>query len=98
MIQIILIISLITSFLVMAVMFYQKLPVLNKIAINNSSAKEDSYIFKIRKRILEIPFVKNFSWNSVLQKILSKIRVFILKIENKIGDFLHLLRKKSEKK
>ncbi len=82
----------------MVSIFYQKLPALNKVVIDSSVTKKDSYILKVKKRILEIPFIKNFSWNSILQKILSKVRVFVLKIESKIGDFLHLLRKKSEKK
>jgi len=87
----------IISFLLMLVIFYKKIPVLAEVKIkesnNNISALQEK-----KNRILKISFIKNFSWNIFLQKRLSKMRVIILKIEKKIGDFLHLLRKKSKEK
>jgi len=85
------------SFLIMLIIFYQKIPVLAEMKIQEN-VNNISFWEKSKKKILEISFIKNFSWNVFLQKILSKIRIIVLKIEKKIGEFLHLLRKKSKDK
>ena len=42
--------------------------------------------------------VKDFSFESLMQKVLSKVRVLSLKVENKTANHLHQLRKSSQKK
>ncbi len=88
---------LILSFSILVFLFFRKAPQLMKFE-EEISAKKDNIFLRIRKRVANISFVKEFSWNNILQKLLSKIRVMILKIETKIGDQLHFLRKSSEKK
>jgi len=65
---------------------------------NTRSKKMGNPFLMIKRKLAEVSFVKDFSWNTILQKILSKTRIIILKIENKIGDQLHLLRKSYKKK
>jgi len=52
---------------------------------------------KIRRFLSKFSFKKRFSWNSFLQKILSKIRVVVIKVESMIGNQLQSLRRNSKK-
>ena len=88
---------LIASFSVLAYLLIKKTPLLIELAEIPSKRMENPFL-KIKGKLLEIPFVKNFSWNTVLQKMLSRTRIIILKMESKIGDQLHFLRKSSKKK
>ncbi len=88
---------LMVSFLVLVYLFIKKAPQLIKLE-DVSIKRKENFFLRIKKKLTEISFVKNFSWNTIFQKMLSRIRIIILKIENKIGDLLHFLRKKSEKK
>lgn len=87
---------LIVSFLVLVVMLLKKAPELANIEV--PLEKRDNIVLFFYKKVIEIPFIKEFSWNKFLQKILSKTRILILKTERIIGDQLHSLRKRSEKK
>jgi hypothetical protein len=60
------------------------------------TVKEISFCCK--KKIKGSCFMKSSFWNGILLKILSKTRVFLLKIENKVGNYLQKLRVKSQKK
>lgn len=51
---------------------------------------------KIKEKIGNIPVFKNFSLEILLQKTLSRFRVFALKIENKTGSWLESLRKRAQ--
>lgn len=95
MLQIILIVVLVISLSVLLGIFVLKIPILSNLPQEQKRKKEEKLSVKIKKRILNISAVKNFSWNAFLQKILSKTRIVILKIENKIGEYLSFLRKKS---
>ena len=87
---------LIVSFLVLTYLLIRKTPLLIELEETPSKKMENPFL-KIKEKLLEVSFVKNFSWNAVLQKMLSKTRIIILKIEGKIGDQLHFLRKSSKK-
>ncbi len=91
-------IVLIISFLALAAIFFKKAPQLTEVKANISGKKEKNILFQFRKKIADISFIRSFSWNSFLQKILSRTRILILKIENKIENYLHFLRKNSKKK
>jgi len=53
---------------------------------------------KLKERIRNTSVYKNFFSEIFLQKLLSKVRVLTLKIENKITFWLQKLREKSQKK
>lgn len=88
---------LIASFSVLVYLLIKKAPLLIELE-NTRSKKMGNSFLKIKRKLAEVSFVKDFSWNTILQKILSRTRIIILKIENKIGDQLHLLRKSYKKK
>ncbi len=87
---------LILSFLILTFFFFKKAPQI--IELKEEFVKKENIFLWIKKKIVNASFIKEFSWNNILQKLLSKTRVMILKIETKIGDQLHSLRKNSEKK
>lgn len=84
------------SILGMGLLIYRKIPVL--IALPEFLPAREGLISKFRKKIKEIPLVKNFSYELFLQKILTKIRILVLKIENLIFSWLQELRKRYQKK
>ena len=96
MIQAIYIVILIVSFLTMTVIFWRKIPSLTEISEIGKSEKKNTF-FLLRKKICSFLIFKSSFWSGVLLKILSKVRVGILKIENKIGKFLQFLRIKVQK-
>ncbi|MDP3093284.1 MAG: hypothetical protein Q8N16_00805 [bacterium] len=86
------------SLIGMLVIFFKKAPVLADLPKTTS-------VFETKKRTLAVlleklknlPFLKNFSLEMTLQKILSKFRVFTLKIENRTGHWLEALRARAKK-
>jgi hypothetical protein len=76
-------------------MFIVKKDLLFKIEKSNVEKKRKNIIILLVNEIKKIDFIRNFSWNNFFQKILSKIRVFLLKIEKRVGDLLLFLRRKS---
>jgi len=84
------------SFLVVFFLFWKKIPVLVNLP-EKKTKKIKHYVFHLKRKINNVPFVKNFSWQGILLKILSKIRVLVLKIEGKIALYLQKLRAKSKK-
>ncbi len=87
---------LISSVLGMVVIIFRKIPVL--VSLPDVSIVKEGLISQIGKRIKEIPLVKNFSYELFLQKILKKIRILILKIENFTFHLLQKLRESHRKK
>lgn len=75
---------------------YKKIPTLNSLpkeAYNKINWKN------IFLKLKNSSFLKNFyfNFNIFLQKLLSKIKVLTLKIENKVSQWLQELRKRSQK-
>ena len=84
----------------MGIILIKKIPVLAELSVDN----DYSFLNK-KKRVLlkKINSVVNkkrkiFSGEIILQKILSKIRITSLKIENKTNSWLYKLRRKSLRK
>lgn len=90
-------IILVISFLGMLVIFWRKIPVLITLPPEVKTGKE-SLFSRVKNRAISVRPIKAFSFEALLQKILSKIRVLSLKVENKTADHLHKLRKNSQKK
>jgi len=93
---------LIGSFSGISALVFKKIPELRKIkadqsprlTFETSSLKGAGHRFK---NWLE-DFFKRFSWQTIVQKILSQIRIAALKVERKTGEWLSRARKKSRKR
>ncbi len=83
------------SFLIIFCIFYKKIPRLIEIP---EDKKDKKNFFSFLIKIKSVSFLKSFFWTNILLKILLKIKIFILKIENKITFFLDVLRAKANKK
>ena len=101
MVELIALLVLFSSFLGMTIIIVRKIPVLAQLP--EVPTGFDFKIIKIKiQKIAEK--IKNFkyleipSFEILLQKILSKIRILTLKIENKTGNWLQKLREKTQKK
>ena len=82
------------SFLGMIWILFQKIPVLIQLS---ERPEGESFIWKLKKKGQSI-FVKKFSYEIFLQKILSRIKILTLKIENKTSDLLQKLREKYKRR
>jgi len=91
------IIILVLSFLGMAVIFWRKLPVLVTLEREPRSS-ESHFISKLKKRFSNFRPFQNFSYETFLQKFLSKIRVLALKVEHKTTNRLQNMREKAKHK
>jgi len=88
---------LIISFLGMLMIFLRKIPALDTLPPEIETS-EGSLVFRVKNKILGIGFLKSFSAENFLHKILSKIRVLTLKTDNKTSDWLQKLREKNRRK
>jgi len=81
----------------MAVILIRKIPVLAELPVNQRKSEEGLFVH-FKNYLGNISFIKSFSIESILQKILSKIRVLTLRVENKTTSWLQLLRERSSQK
>ncbi len=86
------------SIIGMGTMLYQKIPSLVKLPEMAEKDEKKNLILVIKNKVKEIEFVKDFSYEIFLQKILSKIRVLTLKTDSKTSSWLQKLREKSKNK
>lgn len=84
------------SLLGMALIIFRKIPVL--VSLPEVSQKKEGLLSQLRKKIGKISPFKNFSYDLFLQKILTRIRILILKIENFLLQRLQKLKQSSQKK
>ena len=94
--EIIALIIFFSSLIGMAVIIWRKLPVLVELPEAAEEQKENLFL-RLKNKVADIPFVKNFSFELFLQKILSRIRVLTMRTENKTAGWLQKLREKSQK-
>lgn len=93
--ELVAIIILIVGLLGMGIIIYRKVPLLLEpleIAPIQFNWKEQ--LVKIKN----LPLLKDFSFEILLQKILSKIRILTLKTDSKTSSWLQRLRERSKKK
>lgn len=90
MLEIILLIIFLFSLFILGFIVKEKLPLI--------SEKVKGEPFCLLDKIKNISWIKNFSFDKILQKVLSKIRVLFLKIENKTASCLEKLRENSKKR
>jgi len=84
------------SILGLAGIILRKIPVL--ITFPEITLEEESLSLRLKRKIKEINPLKNFSYEIFLQKTLTKIRILILKTDNKTFNWLQKLREKNQKK
>ncbi len=95
MIEIIFIIVFLISLIGIGMILFQKIPFLLELPEDKSVEFNWKELLVKTKRVL--PF-KNFSLEKYFQKVLSKIRILTLKIDNKTSSYLQKLREKTKKK
>ena len=91
MIELILLIILILSFLGIGVILYRKIPVLVKLPEPTGDLPK-AVILRVKEKVKGFPVIRNYEL--YLQKILSRIRVLTLKTDSKTSHWLERLRQK----
>lgn len=86
------------SFIGLGIIGYKKIPILNELPKEKINLDIKNNLLNLKKEAIEKNPFKGFSFEIFLQKILSKIRILNLKIENKTANWLQKLREKSCKK
>ena len=79
------------------VLVWRKIPLLVELP-ETLSGKGEPFNLKLKKKIKEFSFFKNFSYEIFLQKFISKIRILTLKTDNQTFSWLQELREKIKKK
>jgi hypothetical protein len=85
------------SFLGLIVFIYRKIPALKSISINPAIIPGESLLSSVKNKISVVPGLKNFSLEMILHRIISKIRIFSLKTDQKTFSWLQKLREKNQK-
>jgi len=82
-----------------AAIVYRKIPVLLELSPQQVETKKENvkFFIKVKEKIKNNKIAKFFCKEILLQKILSKITVFLLKIENKTSNWLIKIRQNSQK-
>ncbi len=86
---------LIAGFVGAGVIVLRKIPQLASLPEEIITPK-DKFLPKTVERVKKVSFLKNLSFEGFLQKFLTKIRIYILKIESRIFQYLLHLREKGK--
>ena len=95
--ELIAIITLICSLLGMGVIVWRKIPVLINLP-EVLPEKGEPIVLKLKRKIKELNFFRNFSYELFLQKLISKIRILTLKTDNQTFNWLQKLKERIKKK
>lgn len=95
MIELIALIILFVSLAGLLIMVFRKVPQLRQLPETGPIALDWR---KLPGKAKKLPLIKNFSFDLLLQKILSKVRILTLKTEHKTSNLLQKLREDSKKK
>lgn len=93
----ILLIFLVISFLALLVIILGKTPALISLSPETLTAQGNS-LSKLKEKVKNLSFIKNFSFEVFLQKTLAKTRIIIMRLENKIFHYLQYLREKAQRR
>ena len=86
------------SILGMGIILFRKIPALVELPeVSTRANLKKRFLVAMEKSIVSTP-IRNFSTEVFLQKILSRIRVLTLKIDNRVSNWLQRLRKRNQKK
>ena len=89
-------IILICSFLGIVVILFRKIPLL--VQLPKTEMVSEPFLLKLKNKIKLQEIIKNIPLENFLQKLLSKFRVFTLKTDSKTANWLRRLRERSLKK
>lgn len=81
----------------MGIIILRKIPVLVTLPSEILSPKE-GVISGLKDKIKKISLFRDFSYELLLQKMLSRIRILTLKTENKTFNWIQKLKEKTQKK
>lgn len=98
MIELIAVLILIGSIIGLGMILFRKIPVLVELPEIAEKPLLGNFWQKLKEKIKNLPPFKSFSSEVFIQKLLSKIRILTLRIENKIAVELQKLREKGKKK
>lgn len=96
MIELIFIIILVLSLIGLGVILMRKIPSLVKLP-EPAGDLQKVVILRIKEKARALPYIRGFSYEIYLQRILSRIRVLTLKTDNKTSGWLEGLRRKQNK-
>jgi len=96
-IELILLIILIFSFLALIVMVLVKIPTLVSLPPEILPSRS-RFFSRLKEKAKNHSFLKNFSFEVFLQKTLGKTRIIIMRLENKIFRYLQDLKEKTQRK
>ena len=77
---------------------YKKIPILVELPETTKPFKKEKFVSFLKKKVENTEFLKDFSYETFLEKLLFKIRILILKTENKTFSLLQGLKEKQKKK
>lgn len=86
------------SFIGLGTIVFRKIPVLAELPEIPRGFDFQIKLLRIKEKIKKSKYFKTSSFEILLQKVLSKIRILSLKIEKKTSFWLQRLREKSKKK
>jgi hypothetical protein len=86
------------SLIGMGTILIRKIPTLLELPEFVETQKIEDLILILKDKIKEKSPLKDFSYESFLEKLLFKIKILTLKAENKTSSLLQKLREKEEKK
>ncbi len=98
MVELIAIIILGSSLIGIGATVFRKIPILLNLPETTTIERKESLILRLKSRIGNISIFRNFSYELFLQKILTKIRILILRTENMTFLWLQKLRENNKKR
>ena len=91
-------IILLISFVGLLIIIFRKVPHILALPIKEADASKISSLSQLKNKLKNSVSVDSVSIENLLQKILSKARVFTMKTENKTATWLESLRQRSKNK
>lgn len=82
----------------MIIIIWRKIPALNQLPAESGFQTRKKIFNNLKNKLIKIRQLQTINLNKIFQKLLSKIGVLILKLENKTFSWLQKLREESQKK
>lgn len=89
---------LLISLVGIGMILFRKIPVLIELSETFGKPETENFILKLKRKIKNTSALTSFSFEVFLQKILSRIKILSLRVENRSDTLLQRLRKNSQKK
>lgn len=86
------------SLIGIGMILFRKIPVLIELSETFGKPETENFILKLKRKIKNTSALTSFSFEVFLQKILSRIKILSLRVENRSDTLLQRLRKNSQKK